>query len=115
MIEVTKELSTSALQHGIASRLWRLSAPKRADQRIITGRADRACVTATYGRAHPRRADYRFGAHVLSAIQPETVANRLYDGAEAAEEGRREEAAIMSERGLLIVVCGPSAWASPRF
>jgi hypothetical protein len=52
---------------------------------------------------------------VLSAIQPETVANRLYDGAEAAEEGRREEAAIMSERGLLIVVCGPSAWASPRF
>ena len=70
------------------NRLVAIVSPDSAPiKRIIQDARDRGmCIDATYGR-RTRAVIVTDSDHViLSAIQPETVANRLYDRAEADEE-----------------------------
>ena len=70
------------------SRLVAIVSPDSAPiKRIIQEARDRGmCIDATYGR-RTRAVIVTDSDHViLSAIQPETVANRLYDRSEAVDE-----------------------------
>ncbi len=70
------------------SRLVAIVSPDSAPiKRIIQDARDRGmCIDATYGR-RTRAVIVTDSDHViLSAIQPETVANRLYDRSEAVDE-----------------------------
>ena len=70
------------------NRLVAIVSPDSAPiKRIIQEARDRGmCIDATYGR-RTRAVIVTDSDHViLSAIQPETVANRLYDRSEADDE-----------------------------
>ncbi len=71
-----------------ANRLVAIVSPESAPiKRIIQEAKDRGiCIDATYGRRTRAVIVTDSGHVILSAIQPETVANRLYDRADAQEE-----------------------------
>ncbi len=75
------------------NRLVAIVSPESAPiKRIIQEARDRGmCIDATYGR-RTRAVIVTDSDHViLSAIQPETVANRLYDRNEPDEEELEDE------------------------
>ena len=71
-----------------ANRLVAIVSPESAPiKRIIQEAKDRGiCIDATYGRRTRAVIVTDSGHVILSAIQPETVANRLYDRADVQEE-----------------------------
>jgi regulator of extracellular matrix RemA (YlzA/DUF370 family) len=71
-----------------ASRLVAIVSPESAPiKRIIQEAKDKGvCIDATYGRRTRAVIVTDSGHVVLSAIQPETVANRLYDRNDAGDE-----------------------------
>ncbi|MBE6936127.1 MAG: DUF370 domain-containing protein [Ruminococcaceae bacterium] len=75
-----------------ANRLVAIVSPESAPiKRIIQEAKDRGlCIDATYGRRTRAVIVTDSGHVILSAIQPETVANRLYDRAETADEDEEE-------------------------
>ena len=76
-----------------SSRIVAIVSPESAPiKRIIQESRDRGmCIDATYGR-RTRAVIVTDSDHViLSAIQPETVANRFYDRNEADSEAEEEE------------------------
>lgn len=76
-----------------ASRLVAIVSPESAPiKRIIQDAKDRGmCIDATYGRRTRAVIVTDSGHVVLSAIQPETVANRLSDRGDAQEDDDEEE------------------------
>lgn len=75
-----------------ATRLVAIVSPESAPiKRIMQEAKDRGrCVDATYGR-RTRAVIITDSDHViLSAIQPETIANRLYDRSEQDEDSEEE-------------------------
>ena len=75
------------------NRLVAIVSPESAPiKRIIQEARDRGmCIDATYGR-RTRAVIVTDSDHViLSAIQPETVANRLYDRSEPEDEEELED------------------------
>lgn len=75
-----------------ANRLVAIVSPESAPiKRIIQEAKDRGlCIDATYGRRTRAVIVTDSGHVILSAIQPETVANRLYDRAEVSDEDEEE-------------------------
>ena len=75
-----------------ANRLVAIVSPESAPiKRIIQEAKDRGlCIDATYGRRTRAVIVTDSGHVILSAIQPETVANRLYDRAETVDEDEEE-------------------------
>ena len=75
-----------------ANRLVAIVSPESAPiKRIIQEAKDRGlCIDATYGRRTRAVIVTDSGHVILSAIQPETVANRLYDRAETSDEDEEE-------------------------
>lgn len=76
-----------------AGRLVAVVSPESAPiKRIIQDAKDRGmCIDATYGRRTRAVIVTDSGHVVLSAIQPETVANRLSDRTDAAADEEEEE------------------------
>ena len=76
-----------------ASRLVAIVSPESAPiKRIIQDAKDRGmCIDATYGRRTRAVIVTDSGHVVLSAIQPETVANRLSDRGDTQEDDDEEE------------------------
>ena len=76
-----------------ANRLVAIVSPESAPiKRIIQDAKDKGvCIDATYGR-RTRAVIVTDSSHViLSAIQPETIANRLYDKVDTQDEEILEE------------------------
>lgn len=75
-----------------ANRLVAIVSPESAPiKRIIQDAKDRGiCIDATYGRRTRAVIVTDSGHVILSAIQPETVANRLYDRADSQEDEPEE-------------------------
>jgi len=75
-----------------ANRLVAIVSPESAPiKRIIQEAKDRGvCIDATYGRRTRAVIVTDSGHVILSAIQPETVANRLYDRTDVQDEDPEE-------------------------
>ena len=71
-----------------ANRLVAIVSPESAPiKRIIQEAKERGmCIDATYGRRTRAVIITDSGHAILSAIQPETVANRLYDRSEVQDD-----------------------------
>lgn len=76
-----------------ANRLVAIVSPESAPiKRIIQEARDRGvCIDATYGRRTRAVIVADSGHVILSAIQPETVANRLNDHTDTADDDEFEE------------------------
>ena len=86
-----------------ANRLVAIVSPESAPiKRIIQDARERgSLVDATYGR-RTRAVIITDSDHViLSAVQPETVANRLVDEAEAGGTGQYEQLELFTDYGAL--------------